>query len=54
MQGPGKRCGDACVIPFTVGNVPTGLGFYGIEISHRGRLQHSETDLRHGLDLTLG
>jgi hypothetical protein len=50
----GATKGQSCVMPFTVGGVPAGKGFYGVEIGHRGRLQYPEADLRHGLALTLG
>lgn len=43
-----------CVFSFTVANVPAGLGFYGIEVSHRGVLRYSESDVTRGLTLTVG
>jgi hypothetical protein len=52
--GSGATKGRFCVMPFTIANVPAGKGFYGVEVSHRGRLQYPEADLRHGLALTLG
>lgn len=33
-----------CVLPFTV-EVPTGKGFYGIEVAHRGAVKFAEPDL---------
>jgi hypothetical protein len=50
----GATKGSSCVMPFTVAGVPSGKGFYGVEVSHRGRLQYPEADLRRGLALTLG
>lgn len=43
----------SCVFRFSVA-APAGLGFYGVEVSHRGRLQYSEADVHRGLALTLG
>jgi hypothetical protein len=43
-----------CKFPFEVLRVPTGQSFYGIEVSHRGRLQYSESQIRQGLQLSLG
>lgn len=43
----------ACRFPFAV-EVPTGLGFYGLEIAHRGIVRYSEVELERGLVLTLG
>lgn len=45
----------ACVYGFSVAKVPTGKGFYGIEISHRGVVQYPESEVFSGdLSLTLG
>lgn len=46
--------GEACQYRFTVTNVPAGLGFYGVEVSHRGRLQYSEDQIREPVRLSLG
>jgi hypothetical protein len=53
--GPGKGVlgNNDCGFSFTV-NVPAGLGFYGIEVSHRGRIQYTEADLARPVQLSLG
>ena len=43
-----------CNFVFTVEGVPAGEDFYGIEVSHRGRLQYSEADVQRPIHLTLG
>ncbi|MER7131358.1 hypothetical protein [Streptosporangium saharense] len=43
-----------CVFPFSVQNVPAGRPFYGIEVSHRGRLQYTAEQIAMSLQLTLG
>lgn len=44
----------ACVWFIHIGGVPTGKGFYGIEITHRGVVQYAEKDLfGPGAELTL-
>jgi hypothetical protein len=53
VSGPGALAASGCAFPFSVA-VPAGLGFYGVEVSHRGRLQYSEADIHRGLALTLG
>lgn len=45
--------GHACRLRFSV-NAPGGHSFYGIEISHRGRLQYPRAALDQPLALTLG
>lgn len=52
-SGRRNSTGD-CEFPFTVGGVPTGHQFYGIEISHRGRLQYPAAKLKTPLQLSLG
>ncbi|WP_433414978.1 hypothetical protein ACQP1V_36125 [Microtetraspora malaysiensis] len=42
-----------CAFPFTV-QAPGGQDFYGIEVSHRGRLQYTAEQVREPLELTLG
>ena len=42
-----------CGFPFAL-SVPAGKGFYGIEVSHRGRLQLTEAKLAGPIQLTLG
>jgi hypothetical protein len=44
-----------CVYNFTVKNVPGGKKFYGVEVSHRGFVQESESNMRAGnVHLSLG
>jgi hypothetical protein len=52
----GRRDADGvfCEFPFHVDNVPAGLGFYGIEVSHRGAVKFAEADLARPVALTLG
>lgn len=52
--GPGRR--DAkqdCEFAFSV-TAPSGQQFYGLEISHRGRLQYSAAQVSKPLQLSLG
>lgn len=35
-------------------DVPGGLGFYGVEVSHRGRVQYLESQMREPLSLSIG
>ncbi|MFI6482257.1 hypothetical protein ACIBH1_30295 [Nonomuraea sp. NPDC050663] len=42
-----------CEFPFSV-EVKSGEAFYGIEVSHRGRLQYSASDMASPLSLSLG
>lgn len=52
--GLGKPDGSSfCVFPFTVQDVP-GRSYYGVEVSHRGRVQYSRGDVGKELALTLG
>lgn len=44
---------DGCTLRFLVLNVPSGQKFYGVEVSHRGRVQYTEVDARRDLTLTL-
>jgi hypothetical protein len=47
--------GRGCVLPFSVPGVPSGKGFYGIEVSHRGVLKYNESEfVTRNLELTLG
>jgi hypothetical protein len=50
----GDPLADGCELSFFVDGVPAGKGFYGVEVSHRGRLQYSEAEIRGDLKLTLG
>lgn len=44
-----------CGLSFKVDGVPTGKGFYGVEVSHRGAIKESEQDLKTGsADLAIG
>ena len=43
-----------CVFPFAVRGVPAGLGFYGVEVAKRGRVQFTEAEMRSGAALQLG
>jgi hypothetical protein len=43
-----------CRLTFRVEDVPRGEDFYGIEVSHRGRLQYTADDLEQPLTLSLG
>lgn len=44
-----------CSFTFVVAGVPAGKGFYGVEVSHRGRVQYTEAELTsRPLKLTLG
>jgi serine/threonine-protein kinase len=47
--------GDACVLLFQVDGVPRGAQFYGVEVTHRGKIQKTEAELLSGtLNLTIG
>jgi hypothetical protein len=50
--GEGNWINSYCELPFAV-DVPAGSGFYGIEVSHRGRVQYSADQLSRPLTLTL-
>lgn len=43
-----------CELSFVILNVPSGKGFYGIEVSHRGSVKYAEADLARPISLTLG
>jgi hypothetical protein len=43
-----------CIFLFTVPDVPAGEKFYGIEVSHRGRVQHTAEQLAAPLELSIG
>lgn len=53
LEVGGEPLQSSCQISFIVKNVPAGKGFYGVEVSHRGRLQYTESEARQGLKLTL-
>lgn len=50
----GTLDGARCVFPFSLPDVPAGHRFYGIEVSHRGRLQYTAEQLAVSLQLTVG
>lgn len=55
--GWGTAAGDprvGCEFPFVITDVPAGHQFYGIEVSHRGRLQYAADQLASPLHLELG
>lgn len=43
-----------CLFHFTVTGVPAGQQFYGIEVSHRGRVQFTASQLAAPIELSLG
>ena len=43
----------ACVLTFTVDDVPAGKKFYGVEVTHRGRLQYTEHDLQQTIQMSI-
>lgn len=43
-----------CEFQFGVPGVPVGKGFYGVEVSHRGRVQFTEAQTGDAVHLTLG
>ena len=49
---------QSCVLGFKVEDVPSGKKFYGVEVTHRGRLQYSEDEVQRSeldpLKLTIG
>lgn len=44
----------SCTFDFLVTDVPRGIKFYEVEISHRGGLTYTEAEAEEGLSLTLG
>lgn len=46
--------GITCTFHFAIHDVPSGKKFYGVEISHRGRVQYTEDQLGAPLRLNLG
>lgn len=51
---PGASAAHACKFTFTVTDVPTGKGFYGVEVARRGTVQYPEQKMFGALSLTLG
>ncbi|MEO3853704.1 hypothetical protein [Acrocarpospora sp. B8E8] len=52
--GGGQWSSRKCVFAFMVREVPPGHQFYGVEVSHRGRLQYPAEQVVKPLSLTLG
>lgn len=53
--GPGSwKRGVGCIFLFSVADVPADGEFYGVEVSHRGRVQYTAGQLVEPLDLELG
>lgn len=50
----GALTASGCKFPFTVADVPTGKGFYGVEVSRRGKVQYPEQQVFGALALTIG
>lgn len=44
---------DICRFTFSISQVPTGKGFYGVEVGHRGGVQYSEQEIFGALSLTV-
>lgn len=45
---------ERCELHFTAADVPSGKGFYGVEVTHRGAVKFTEADLTAGpVELTL-
>lgn len=51
--GSWKR-GVGCIFLFTVADVPAGEKFYGLEVSHRGRVQYTAAQLAAPVELSIG
>ncbi|MDX3110160.1 hypothetical protein [Nonomuraea angiospora] len=43
-----------CIFLFTVADVPAGEKFYGIEVSHRGRVQYTAAQVSAPVELSIG
>lgn len=53
--GAGHLETAGCTFDFSIPDVPSGKGFYGIEVEHRGTLKYSEADIsKGGLKMGLG
>lgn len=50
----GKGLEGECAFFFTVKDVPDGLKFYGVEVSHRGTVQYTLAEMKKGPTLSLG
>ena len=53
LEGSHSADGE-CLFRFDISGVPSGKGFYGILITHRGVVQFSEREMRDGPALTIG
>jgi len=53
MLDPGHTQSRQCVFGFTVADIPEGKKFYAVEVTHRGQLQYTRSDLDKPLTLTL-
>lgn len=45
---------SSCSFIFTVTDVPGGEKFYEVEVTHRGGINFTEEEMRHGVSLSLG
>jgi hypothetical protein len=54
LTAGGRKGGVGCMFLFVVENVPAGLDFYGIEVSHRGRVQYTAAQLAAPIELSIG
>lgn len=45
---------SSCQFLFTVAAVPAGRKFYGVAVSHRGSVQYTESQVRSGVELSIG
>jgi hypothetical protein len=45
------KIGLECILPFEAAKVPGGLGFYGVQVAHRGAVRFSEAALTVGIRL---
>jgi len=52
--GEGKYKDGWCEFPFTVSGIKEGNEFYGVEVSHRGKIEYTSDDLKSGVKLSLG
>lgn len=51
--GSWKR-GVGCIFLFTVADIPAGEKFYGIEVSHRGKVQYTAAQMSAPIELSIG
>lgn len=50
----GPRATGGCIFSVSIPDVPTGHRFYGIEISHRGKVTYGREELEDPVELSLG